>query len=78
MRLMLNKKASGTRIALAIKQSGFTCAQIAEKMGTSRATVRRWIKGEYTPSVDNLLYLADLTEVPVGYLLPVIRGIPNE
>ena len=78
MGLMLNKKASGMRIAQAITLSGFTFSQIAEKMGVSKRTIRRWIQGECSPSIDNLLYLADLTEVPVGYMLPVIRGIPNE
>ena len=54
-------------IGLAIKESGLTQEQVAEKMGVSRQAVTRWVAGN-APTVANLRRLSELLGTTVGRL----------
>ena len=53
----------------AIEQSGIKQARIAEIMGVSNNTISRWVTGQFEPSDDKKVMLAEILKVPVSYLM---------
>lgn len=51
------------------KEKGLSQLALSEKLNVSRQAISRWETGAAYPSTDNLALLAELYEVPVGYLL---------
>lgn len=47
-------------IKTAIKASDFTPAEVAKQLGVSKSAVSRWMNGGRTPTMQNLVDLADL------------------
>lgn len=57
------------RITEAIKFSGFTQKQIADKLGISEGNITNWKKGENLPSLDILYKLCVILDESSDYLL---------
>ena len=57
------------RIAMARKGKGWIQTQLAEVLGVSVDTVRRWEQGKRTPDTDMLQKLAQALDTTTGYLL---------
>lgn len=57
------------RIAMARKGKGWIQTQLAEALGVSVDTVRRWEQGKRTPDTDMLQRLARALDTSTGYLL---------
>lgn len=51
------------------KEAGLSQEGLAERMGLSRQAVSKWESGAAIPTLDNLMELSRLLEVPVGELL---------
>jgi len=60
----LKKKLSQLR-----KDKGMTQLELAEALDVSRQTVSRWEVGTVVPSLDNLVSLSELYQVPLDYLV---------
>lgn len=62
------------------QQHSFTQADLAEKLGLSKANVCKYEAGSVEPNIDTLLRLSELFNVSVDYLLghnsPVMAGKP--
>ncbi len=56
----------GERIGLACDYQGWSCAELARRVGVSREIVRRWQAGLNRPN--NLTILAGILEVPLAWL----------
>lgn len=61
----INPEKTGQRIKELRKQSGFTVSQIAEMLETSEVAVYKWQSGGALPSLENMLLLGRIFEVPV-------------
>ena len=57
------------RIAEAIKSSGLSQKEIAEKLNISESNITNWKKGENLPSVEVLFNLCKLLNESADYLL---------
>ena len=57
------------RIVEALKFSGITQKQLAQKLGISESNITNWKKGENLPSVDILFKLCKIFDVSADYLL---------
>lgn len=56
-------------IQLAVTKLG-SLNKVAKKLGVDRTSLTRWAKGEAVPVDYNLMKLAALIEIPVGWLYP--------
>lgn len=59
----------GGRIMRARKKAGFTQEELAEKIGVTPQAVSKWENGHNLPDLENLLRIAELTNVPYSALL---------
>ena len=66
---MINVSQIHTRLAEAIKQSGMTQVQIAEKLKITQPSIAHYIKGDKMPAIDTLANLCKLLDVDTNYIL---------
>jgi len=59
----------GTHIMQARKKAGFTQEELAEQIGVTSQAVSKWENGHNLPDLENLLLIAELTNVPYSLLL---------
>lgn len=59
----------GTKIMNLRKEKHFTQPYLAELLGISYMTVRRWETGKSKPSLDQINHLAEVLNVPAQYLI---------
>lgn len=66
----IDMEKTGRNIARLRKERGFSVKEVANRlMLASLQTVYQWEAGQTLPSVDNLVLLAHILEVPVDELL---------
>lgn len=54
-----DKKKSGRKLKLMMYQRGISAKALASKMGyADSSTINRWVRGETTPSYENLMNLS--------------------
>lgn len=54
-----DKKKSGKKLKLMMYQRGISAKVLASKMGyADSSTINRWVRGETTPSYENLMNLS--------------------
>ena len=61
---MFSKRLNQTR-----KARGMTALQVAEALGMQIRGYRKYESGDSAPSLDGLVRIADILEVPTDYLL---------
>ena len=57
------------KIAEAIKLSGMTQSQIAQKVGVSQQTISHYLKGDKMPSLDTLANLCEVLDLDANDVL---------
>lgn len=57
------------RLVEAIKNSGMTQTEIAEKLGIRQPTVRQYLSGRAMPALDTLANLCRLLDLDANYIL---------
>lgn len=53
---------------------GFTQDEIAKRLGTGRSTIGNYEKGLRKPDIDQLIEIAKIFDVEVGYLIGYEKG----
>ncbi len=57
----------GIRLKELLDGSGMKQVELAKKLDVSTNTIQRWIKGEASPRTENLVQMANVFGIPVGY-----------
>ena len=65
----VNRSETGLAIYRAIRDSGYSQVQLANKMGVSPVLVSRWATGRHIPDMDSLVLLADTLDMELSELL---------
>lgn len=65
----MDAKRISEKITQSRKSLGLTQEGLAEQVGVSPQAVSKWENGKSLPDLDNLLYLAELLNIPYGQLL---------
>lgn len=68
---MYNAQAFGRNLQEHLSSHGIEQKWVAEKMGTSQATLSRYVTGARLPGVESLVELAQVLGVSVDYLLGI-------
>jgi len=59
----------GSNLMITRKQRGLTQAALGKAIGTSGDVVGRYERGDITPSIEVVVKMADVLEVPIDYLV---------
>ncbi|MGN1166236.1 MAG: helix-turn-helix domain-containing protein [Lachnospiraceae bacterium] len=65
----MNISEIGRNIAFLRKNIGFTQEELAEKLGVTAQAVSKWENGHNLPDIENLMYIAELLNLPYSALL---------
>ena len=68
---MYNAKSFGENLRAHLSSHGISQKWVAEQMGTTTATVSRYVSGDRVPSLENLVDLAQSLNVSVDYLIGI-------
>ena len=68
---VIDVSRTGAVIGKAIKDSRYSVRDVADYLGTDKASVYRYIRGSVLPSTDRLLMLSTLLGVTINDLLAV-------
>lgn len=71
-------KSRAVRIATAIKESGLTHAQLAQRLGVTPGAVSQWASMRTAPSASRLDALAEVLHVSAWYLRTGVTESPLE
>ncbi len=57
------------RLAEAIKQSGMTQTQLAQRLGIKQPTIGQYLSGRAMPALDTLANLCKILDIDANYIL---------
>ena len=68
--ITIDKEATGEKIRELMDRSGMSVRELSDYMGfVSMQSVYHWMSGRNIPSIDNLLILSDLWDVPINDII---------
>lgn len=66
----INTEATGIHLKAVLSRRGITVAELQSQLGlTAPQAIYKWFRGESLPSIDNLVVLSHLLELPINDLL---------
>lgn len=78
MMVKINNKESGKKLKLQMVKRGIQAKALAKDLGYSdSSTINRWIRGETTPSYENLVNMAIILRCNVKDLVVFSRETTN-
>lgn len=69
--------ALSDRIRELVASSGMTQAEIGRALGVGKSTVNKWVKGERTPTMQNLIELAELLGIEMKEIWEGAVSVPS-
>lgn len=69
-------QALADRLSALVSASDYTAADIARLLDVDKSAVSRWLSGERTPTMKNLMELADLLQVEITALWEGEEAVP--
>ena len=66
---MITLKQIHTRLAEAIKYSGYTQTELAKRLNINQSNIWHYIKGDRLPALDTLANLCKVLDVDANYIL---------
>lgn len=67
---VIDPAATGANIRMLIRNSGSTVSEVGRKLGIAdKSTMYKWLRGDVLPSIDNMLALSILLDVPINDIL---------
>ena len=71
---VIDVKATGTNIKNIIKSKGFKISDVQARFGfNTPQAIFKWMRGDAVPTIDNLIILADMFDVPIDKIIIVAR-----
>lgn len=70
-------KALSERLKRLIDASGLAQIDVSKALGVDKSTISKWTKGERTPTMKNLMDLADLLQVEMTDLWAGEESLPS-
>jgi transcriptional regulator with XRE-family HTH domain len=68
----IDVELTGERIKMLMDERGMSVKDVREKLGEgSLVAIYKWINGQHLPSIDNLVILSRVFEVPIEGILVV-------
>ena len=65
----MDRKALGTRLAVARKASGYTSERLAQECGVSAVYIRQIESGKYQPSISTLIKIGNILHRSLDYFV---------
>ena len=70
----INMAATGANIRALIKAKGLKIADVQNMCGfNTPQAIFKWMRGDCVPTIDNLIILADMFDVPIDQIIIVTR-----
>ena len=71
---VIDVKATGTNIKNIIKSKGFRISDVQARCGfNTPQAIFKWMRGDAVPTIDNLIILADMFDIPIDKIIIVTR-----
>ena len=71
---VIDVKATGNNIRNIIRSKGFRIADVQARCGfNTPQAIFKWMRGDAVPSIDNLIILADMFDMPIDGIIIVNR-----
>ncbi|MCR5167530.1 MAG: helix-turn-helix domain-containing protein [Oscillospiraceae bacterium] len=71
---VIDVKATGNNIKNIIRSKGFRIADVQARCGfNTPQAIFKWMRGDAVPSIDNLIILADMFDMPIDGIIIVNR-----
>ena len=71
---VIDVKATGNNIKTIIKSKGLKIYDVQAKFGfNTPQAIFKWMRGDAVPTIDNLVILADILDMPIDKIIIVTR-----
>ena len=71
---IIDVKATGNNIRNIIKSKGIKISDVQARCGfNTPQAIFKWMRGDAVPTIDNLIILADMFDVPIDKIIIVTR-----
>ena len=71
---IIDVKATGNNIRNIIRSKGFRISDVQARCGfNTPQAIFKWMRGDAVPTIDNLIILADMFNVPIDKIIIVTR-----
>ena len=69
---VIDMMATGMNIKKIIKDKGFKISDVQARCGfNTPQAIFKWLRGDSVPSIDNLVILADMFDIPIDRIIVV-------
>ena len=71
---VIDMMATGMNIKKIIKDKGFKISDVQARCGfNTPQAIFKWLRGDSVPSIDNLVILADMFDIPIDRIIVITR-----
>ena len=71
---VIDMQATGMNIKKIIKDKGFKISDVQERCGfNTPQAIFKWLRGDSVPSIDNLVILADMFDIPIDRIIVITK-----
>ena len=71
---VIDMQATGMNIKKIIKDKGFKISDVQARCGfNTPQAIFKWLRGDSVPSIDNLVILADMFDIPIDKIIVITK-----